>query len=153
MRTNFDTLRTLAVYLVNHLKEKGYIDFAIEKRPELIESLATELGVSFSTDEDIREQAIEDVEEKFGTDNLPEDITETEMFNAARKEIVKSFNGENLAGMYMVESLYNVALRVKDFILASDLIEDVFGTDEEIIGFLVKNARKFSPPRQVQHQG
>lgn len=145
MRTNFDTLRMLAVYLVNHLKEKNLIDFAIEQRTELIEALATELGVSFSTDEDIRDQAVEDVEEKFGTDNLPEDITETEMFNAARKEIIKSFNGESLAGMYMVESLYHVAVRVKDFLLAHDLVDDVFGTDEELITFLVKVSRSFSP--------
>lgn len=147
MRTDFETLRTLAVYLINHLKEKSLIDFAIEKRADLIEALATELGVSFSTDEDIREQAIEDVEEKFGTDNLPEDITETEMFNAARKEIVKSFNGESLGGMYMVESLYNVALRVKDFLLNHDLVDDVFGTDEELINFLVKVSRTFSNKR------
>lgn len=145
MRTNFDTLRLMAVYLVNHLKEKSLIDFAIEKRTDLIEALATELGVSFSTDEDIREQAIEDVEEKFGTDNLPEDITETEMFNAARKEIVKSFNGESLAGMYMVESLYHVAVRVKDFLMKHDLIDDVFGTDEELITFIVKVSRSFNP--------
>ena len=145
MRTNFDTLRLMAVYLVNHLKEKSLIDFAIEKRTDLIEALATELGVSFSTDEDIREQAIEDVEEKFGTDNLPEDITETEMFNAARKEIVKSFNGESLAGMYMVESLYHVAVRVKDFLMQHDLVDDVFGTDEELITFIVKVSRGFNP--------
>lgn len=147
MRTDFDTLRTMAVYIVNHLKEKSFIDFAVEKRTDLIEALATELGVSFSTDEDIRDQAIEDVEEKFGTDNLPDDITETEMFNAARKEIIKSFNGESLAGMYMVESLYNVALRIKDFLLNNELIDDVFGTDEEIITFLVQVCRKFSPKR------
>ena len=41
MRTNFDTLRMLAVYMVNHLKEKNLIDFAIEKRTDLIEALAT----------------------------------------------------------------------------------------------------------------
>lgn len=147
MRTNFDTLRLLGVYLINHLKEKSFIDFPIEKRTDLIEALATELGVSFSTDEDIRDQAIEDVEEKFGTDNLPEDITETEMFNAARKEIIKSFNGESLAGLYMVESLYNVAVRVKDFLLNNDLVDDVFGTDEEIVTFLVKVLRTFSPKK------
>ena len=77
--------------------------------------------------------------------HLPEDITETEMFNAARKEIIKSFNGESLAGMYMVESLYHVAVRVKDFLLAHDLVDDVFGTDEELITFLVKVSRSFSP--------
>ena len=39
------------------------IDFKIDDRASLIDALATELGVSFSTDEDIRDQALEEVEE------------------------------------------------------------------------------------------
>lgn len=144
MRTTFDTLRVLAVYLLDHLKESNRIVYGIDHRAALIEAMATELGVSFATDEDIRDQAIEEVEEKFGSDNLPEDITETEMYNHARKEIIKSFQGENLAGLYMVESLRSVGIRMTNFILNLDLIEDVFGTDDELIDFFVKKLRKFT---------
>jgi len=45
----------------------------------------------------------------------------------------------------MVESLHNVANRVKDFMLNSDLVDDVFSTDEDLIEFLITNIRKFSP--------
>jgi hypothetical protein len=146
MKTDFDTLRLLGSYLVNHLQETEIIEYPIDKRSELIEGLATELAVSFSTDEDIVEQAIEEVQEKFGTD-IPEEITETEMFNHARKEIVKGFSGEVLAGLYLTESLHNVALRIKDFLLNFDLIEEVYATDHELIDFLVQKIRKFSPKR------
>lgn len=145
MRTDFNTLIALATHTINHLKQDHYIEYAADKRSDLIDSLATELGVSFSTDEDIREQAIEEVEEKFGSDNITDDITETEMFNHARKEIIKSFQGENLGGLYMVESLHNVARRVKDFLLNCDLVDEVFHTDEEIIDFVVNAMRKFNP--------
>jgi hypothetical protein len=145
MRTDFDTLINLATHTVNHLKQGEFIEFPVDSRAALIDALATELGVSFSTDEDIRDQAIEEVEEKFGYDSVPEDITETEMFNHARKEIIKSFQGENLAGLYMVESLHNVAKRVKDFILNTELIDEVFSTDEEIVDYLVSSLRKFDP--------
>ena len=145
MRTDFNTLIALSTHTINHLKQAELIDYAAEMRSDLIEALATEMGVSFSTDEDIRDQAVEEVEEKFGIDDVSEDITETEMFNHARKEIIKSFQGESLGGLYMVESLHNVGNRVKDFLLNSDLIEDVFGTDEDIIEFLVLNIRKFNP--------
>lgn len=145
MRTDFNTLIALSTHTINHLKQAELIDYAAEMRSDLIEALATEMGVSFSTDEDIRDQAVEEVEEKFGIDDVTEDITETEMFNHARKEIIKSFQGESLGGLYMVESLHNVGNRVKDFLLNSDLIEDVFGTDEDIIEFLVLNIRKFNP--------
>lgn len=145
MRTDFNTLLALATHTVNHLTQDHLIEYAAENRAALLDSLATELGVSFSTDEDIRDQAVEDVEEKFGLTDEADDITETEMFNHARKEIVKSFQGESLGGLYMVESLHNVAIRVKNYMLNSDLVEDVFSSDEELITFLVQNMRKFNP--------
>ena len=145
MRTDFNTLISLATHTINHLKQDDIIEYAADMRADLIDSLATELGVSFSTDEDIRDQAIEEVEEKFGLEEVPDDITESEMFNHARKEIVKSFQGENLGGLYMVESLHNVAKRVKNFLLNCDLVEDVFSSDEELIEFLVKEMKKFNP--------
>lgn len=148
MRTDFNTLIALATHTINHLKQDDLIEYEVDKRSDLIDALATELGVSFSTDEDIRDQAIEEVEEKFGLDEVTEDITETEMFNHARKEIIKSYQGENIGGLYMVESLHKVANRVKDFVLSSDLVEDVFSTDEDLIEFLVKNIRKFNPRGQ-----
>ena len=151
MRTDFNTLVALATHTINHLKQDSLIEYTAETRADLIDSLATELGVSFSTDEDIRDQAVEEVEEKFGLDEVTEDITETEMFNHARKEIIKSFQGENLGGLYMVESLHNVANRVKDFMLNSELVEDVFSTDEDLIEFLIANIRKFSP-RTTGHE-
>lgn len=144
MKTDFETLRLLASYMINHLKENEFIEFAPENRVELIEAFATELGVSFSTDEDIKEQAIEEVEEKFGEVEA-EDITETEMFNAARKEIIKSFQGETIHGLYLVESLHHTGNRVTNFLLNSDYIDDVFSTDEEIIAFVIQRMRNFNP--------
>ena len=144
MRTDFTTLLALATHTINHLKQDHYIEYGADKRSDLIDSMATELGVSFSTDEDIRDQAIEEVEEKFGVDAVTDEVTETEMFNHARKEIIKAFQGENLGGLYMVESLNHVANRIKDFVLTNDLVEEVFHTDEEIVEYLVSALRKFS---------
>lgn len=145
MRTDFNTLIALSTHTINHLKQDHYIEYSAEFRAGLIDALATELGVSFATDENIREQAIEEVEEKFGSENMPEDITETEMFNHARKEIIKSYQGESLGGLHMVESLHNVAKRVKEFLMNCDLVEEVFHTDEEIVAHLVQSLRKFNP--------
>jgi hypothetical protein len=142
MKTDFETLLALASFTINHLKENEMIEFDIELREKLIESMATEYGVSFATDEDIKDQAIEEVEEKMG--EVPEDITDSEMYNHARKEIIKSFNGENIGGLYLVESLHEVAKRLNRFVLNCDLIEDVFGTDDEIVTFLVSKIRLFS---------
>lgn len=144
MRTDFETLKTLASFTINHLKESKVIVFDTALREKLIEAMATEYGVCFATDEDIKEQAIEEVEDKLGADNLPEDITESEMFNHARKEIIKSFNGENIGGLYLVESLNEVAKRMTHFLLDCDLIEDVYGSDDEIVQFLVTKIRQFS---------
>lgn len=149
MKTDFETLKTLASYTINNLKEAEFIEFHAVNRENLIDSMATEYGVCFATDEDIRDQAIEEVEEKMGynEDSLPEDITESEMYNHARKEIIKSFNGENIGGLYLVESLHKISKRMTDFLLNCDLIDDVYGTDEDIRGFLVKKIRNFSPKK------
>lgn len=152
MRTDFNTLIALATHTINHLKQAEIIDYAVDQRADLIDALATELGVAFSTDEDIRDQAIEEVEEKFGLEEVPEDITESEMFNHARKEIIKGFQGENLGGLYMVESLFNVGNRVKDFLLNCDLVEDVFSSDEDLIEFTVAAMRKFNPRTEERTQ-
>ncbi len=146
MKTDFDTLLALGRYILSHLQEANIAEFPIDKRADLIDSLATELGVSFSTDEDIKDQAIEEVQEKFGED-IPDDITETEMYNHARKEIIKSFSGENISGLYLMESLHHVALRIKDYLLSNDDIEEVYATDLELIDFLVDKLRKFSIKR------
>jgi len=147
MKTDFDTLKTLATYTINHLIESNMIDFDVQKRGLLIDSMATELGVSFATDEDIKDQAIEEVEEKMGKDNLPEDITESEMYNHARKEIIKAFSGENIAGLYLVESLHKASVRLTDYLLTEELIDDVYGSDDEIQSYLVNIIRGFSPKR------
>lgn len=147
MRTDFETLRALSVYTTNVLAESGMIEFDIANREALIEAMATEYGVSFATDEDIREQAIEEVEDKMGVDNVPEDITESEMFNHARKEIIKSFSGENISGLYLVESLHQAANRMTSFLMECDLIDDVYGTDDDIHSFLVRKIRSFSAKR------
>lgn len=145
MRTDFNTLIALATHTINHLKQTETIEYNAESRAELIDSLATELGVAFSTDEDIRDQAIEEVEEKFGLEEVPDDITESEMFNHARKEIIKSYQGESLGGLHMVESLHNVAKRVSAFLINSEYVEDVFGSDDDLIEVLVRDMKKFNP--------
>ena|SRR5690606_8358455 len=147
MRTDFETLRSLATYTINLLKENKMIEFDSAKREDLIDAMATEYGVAFATDEDIRDQAIEEVEDKMGEDFLPEDITESEMFNHARKEIIKSFNGENIGGLYLVESLNQIAKRMTGFLMDCELIDDVFGTDEELNQFLISRIRNFSPKK------
>ena len=147
MRTDFETLRTLAIYVINLLNEHKVIEFEIDNREKLVDAMATEFGVSFATDEDIRDQAIEEVEEKMGVDNMPEDVTESEMFNHARKEIIKSFSGENIGGLYLVESLHQTSQRMTKFLMDCDFIEDVFGDDEEISAFLIKKMRTFSPKK------
>ena len=144
MRTDFETLKTLANYTINLLAEANMIQFDIANREALAEAMATEFGVSFDTDENIRDQAIEEVEDKMGVDNLPEDVTESEMFNHARKEIIKSYSGENISGLYLVESLHQASLRMTKFLMDCEIIDDVFSTDEEIHTFLVAKIRVFS---------
>ncbi|MBT3983742.1 MAG: hypothetical protein HOE90_20475 [Bacteriovoracaceae bacterium] len=149
MRSDNETLTTLAVHVLNNLNEANMVEFHAEQRAALLDKLCMELNVSFATDEDIKDQAIEEVQDKMGDDYLVDDVTETEIFNHARKEIIKSFQGENVGGLYLVESLHTAGGRIKDFLLNCDLVEDVFGTDEELVNFMVTKLRQFSPPKKA----
>ena len=71
MKTNFETLKSLAIYVVDVLKENRMIEFESADRERIIEAMATEFAVSFATDEDIAGQALEEVEEKLGLENIP----------------------------------------------------------------------------------
>ncbi|MCY4644315.1 MAG: hypothetical protein OXB88_06810 [Bacteriovoracales bacterium] len=145
MKTDFETLKALAAYTLNYLTEHKIVQYNVDVRLDIIEAMATELGVGLSTDDDIRDQAIEEVEEKMGL--VQGDITETEMYNHARKEIIKAFNGEMVGGLYLVESLNQLANRMRAFLLENDLIDDVFASDDEIVDFLIKVVGRFSPQR------
>lgn len=148
MKTDFNTLCDLSSYTINYLKEAKLIEFDVENnRESLIDAMATEYGVGLATDDDIKDQAIEEVEDKMGIDNVPEDIIESEMFNHARKEIVKSFNGEMIGGLYLVESLHHLAKRMTKFLLDCNFVDEVYSSDEEIIIFLVSKIRVFSPKK------
>ncbi len=46
-----------------------------------------------------------------------------------------------------MESLHNIAIRVKNFLLSNELVEDVFSSDEEIIDFIIDKIRNFAPKR------
>ena len=74
------------------------------------------------------------------------------MFNHARREIIKSFSGENIAGLYLVESLHKTSHRAAKFLMDCDLVEEVYGTDQDIIMFLIKKIRYFSPPASHQEE-
>ena len=152
MKTDFETLKSLAIYAVDVLKENTMIEFDPAKREDIVEAMATEFSVSFATDEDIAGQALEEVEEKLGMDNIPEDVTESEMFNHARREIIKSFSGENIAGLYLVESLHKTANRATKFLMDCHLVEEVYGTDQDIVDFLIKKIRYFSSPVSRQEE-
>ena len=152
MKTDFETLKSLAIYTVDVLKENAMIEFEPVKREDIVEAMATEFSVSFATDEDIAGQALEEVEEKLGMDNIPEDVTESEMFNHARREIIKSFSGENIAGLYLVESLHRTAHRATKFLMDCSLVEEVYGSDQDIVDFLIKKIRYFNPPVSRQEE-
>ena len=149
MKTDFETLKALAIYIINYLVDDKLVEFSVERRAQLIDALATELAVGLATDEDIQEQAIEEVEDKLGIESITEKVTETEMYNHARKEIVKSFQGEAIAGLYLVESLHQLGLRIKDFLLKSDDITEVYATDEELVSFLISKIRAFAPKKTL----
>ena len=50
MKTDFETLKVLASYTLNYLTEHKIVEYSMEVRMDLIEAMATEFGVSFSTD-------------------------------------------------------------------------------------------------------
>ena len=78
---------------------KRVVSKGLDPKKVTVSDVMTSNPITVTTDEDIRNQAIEEVEDKLGEYNIEGDITETEMYNHARKEIIKAFNGESLSGL------------------------------------------------------
>ena len=97
MKTDFETLKALSTHTINHLKQAEMIDFAADSRADLIEAMATEFGVSFATDENIKEQAIEEVEAAL-KGMLKPIYEERELGRAEIRALFRSSKVGNIAG-------------------------------------------------------
>ncbi len=148
MRTDFTSLKLFADHILNQLRQFHLLEFSLDTRASLIESLAEELNVGLLTEEDLQEETLEELQEKYGEIEAA-DITQNEAYIHARKELIKSFNGEAISGFYLAESLFKLAERVKNFLTDSSLVEEVYGTDEELVSFLVQKFKSYEPARTL----
>lgn len=147
-KTEFSDLKLFADHIINQLKQDSLLEFSISQRSSLIDALAHELNVGLLTDEDLHDEITEtlnDNQEKLDD----EDVTQNEAYIHTKKELIKSFKGEMLSGFYLSETLFKLAERIKMFLTESALVEEVYGTDEELISNIVKKFKSYNPPRTL----
>ena len=109
----------LATFTINHLKEDSLIDFHINKRGDLIDATATEYGVSFATDEDIRDR-LEEVEENSVQIQLLK-ISQSQKFIITPEKKLLSLLTVRIFQDYILLNHHQVAVRMNTFLLNSDL--------------------------------
>jgi hypothetical protein len=142
--TRKDTVRLLCKHLISRLEHQGAIEFSPRVRQGVQDELWGKLASVVLTDEDFREKALAKIGGQ--TEAIQESaLTETEAFRTARTMIKRELGQEELNGFYFQMPIRSVATEVRKYLMSSNLVEDVFESDEDLERKVVEMIQRFKP--------
>lgn len=144
MSTTRETVKHLCKSILNRLENQKAILFEATARQNLEEELLDRVGPSILTEQDLRERTLEMLGMSRDT-LLDSDIGENEQYRTAKRMVRKSFGDDELRGLYYQESLKKISEKITGFLMDSDLVEDVFESDDELEKRIIETIRRFNP--------
>jgi len=144
MSASNEIVRILARQLINRLEHSGEIKYRTQDRTELTDRLAAALSPHLMTTQQIKEAARQVVDEK-SAEAEEQGISLDDFYMATQKSMIKQFEGEEIGGLYLKKSPKNLSELILEFLMNEPLVEDVFGTDEELISSSLKTIQGFDP--------
>jgi hypothetical protein len=144
MGTGRETVKLLCKSIINRLESQKAITFPPRLRQIVQDEIYDLVGPYIVTDEDIRERALG----KIGaSQEVLENtqFTESEQFKNAKAVVRRSLGDDELNGFYFQKSLKIVATSIREYLMRSSHIDDVFETDEELEQKIVETVKTFNP--------
>ncbi len=140
--TSRETIDHLCKSIINRLENKKVIEFESQKRSDLQLEMVNLVSPHIYTEEDLKNKTLEML--GVTTDMLLEaGFTESSNYRTARSMVRKSFGDDELNGFYFQKSLREIAQMLADFFMKSDVIEDVFESDHDIVLKIVDIVKRF----------
>lgn len=144
MATQKETVRLLCKSIITRLENQKSISFPPRLRQIVADEVFGLVGPYIMSDEDLKEKALA----KMGAsaEALADSaFTESEQFRSAKAIVRKSFGDDELNGFFFLKPLKTVAVTIREYMMRSSHIDDVYETDEDLERQIVEVVRKFDP--------
>ena len=142
--TNRESVRHLGQSILNRLENKKLIEFSAANRQKLRDAVYALLSPSILTEADLRDKTLARLGEN--ADALDaEGFADSDRFRAAKKITKEGFGDDELNGFYFQKTPRQVSHEIVKFLLSSDLVEEVYASDEEIERITIETFQSFNP--------
>jgi hypothetical protein len=129
---------------MNRLENSGAIQFDPEKRGDVHQMILEHINPFILTEEDLREQTFESIGAR--SHMLSElDASEEDRYRAARSVLKAKFGENELHGFYFQKPLKDLGNEIAKILMTSELIDEVFFDDEQLVKSFLDIVRRFNP--------
>ena len=142
--TNEENVRSLVKSIITRLENQKAISMRPVDREKLRQEVYQLVQLSVKTDQDLHEKTLAALGAK-AEELSNSEFTESSQYRAAKAIVRKSFGDDTLNGFYFTENIKQIAIHIREFLMNSDLIEDVYETDHDLEQMIVEIIKKFNP--------
>jgi len=144
MATQRDTVRLLCKSIITRLENDKSIAFPPRLRQIVQDEVFGLVGPYILTEEDLRERALAKMGAKAEVlQNTT--FTESDQYKAAKGLVRSTFGDDELNGFFFQKSLKLVAAQIREYLMRSSHIDEVYETDEDLEKQIVEVVKKFNP--------
>jgi len=144
MGTEKETVRLLCKSMITRLENRKTVSFPARLRQIVQDEIYGLISPFILTDEDLRERTLAKVgaRAEFLQDTS---FTESEQYKTAKSIVRASFGDDVLNGFYYQKTPREIAKIVREYLMRSSHIDDVYELDEELDRQIVEIMQKFNP--------
>lgn len=142
--TTRETVRLLCKTILSRLENQKAVEFAPRLRQVILDELFDRYGRYILTEEDLRKRTLDKI--GANADALQDSqLTESAQYKAAKSIVRKGFGDDELNGLYFQKTLKDFATGLREYLLTSSHIDEVYETDEDLERQIVEWVKKFNP--------
>ena len=142
--TKREHIKVLAKNLLLRLEQDGAIAVNPPKRQNCYDALFSKIAGMILTEEDVRERVHAQLGAKSG-ELEGNASTETDQFRAAKAVLIARIGDHEVHKLYYQRPLKDVGIVVRDFLMSTPEVEEVFSSDEDLEKSTVEFLKKFDP--------
>ena len=146
--TTRDSVRLMCKSILTRLENQKSISYPARLRQIVQDEVVGLVGPFVLTEQDLRERALARMGAKAETladASSDKQFAESDQYRAAKAVIRQGFGDDTLNGFYFQRPLKTVAQLVREYLMRSSHIDEVYETDEDLEKMIVEIVRKFQP--------
>jgi len=144
MATQRETVRLLIKSIITRLENGKSITFPPRLRQIVTDEVFGLVGPYILTEEDLRERALAKMGAKSEALQAT-NLAESDQYKAAKALVRSSFGDDELNGFYFQKPLKNIAQQIREYLMRSSHIDEVYETDEDLEQQIVESVKSFDP--------